>query len=171
MSNFSQSILPKMSWLPLVTFTLVLTGCGGEPKPAGLPKLHPVSLKFVQEGEPLDGVAVVLMPQSDSKWASGGVTDTNGVAVLKTHGKFVGVPAGKYKVRVHKQEISGEVSTTTDSTGLTTYGTAKTYDLVNPDYYKPDKTPFEIEVVEGKKQYEPIDLGKKVRILVPAMRY
>jgi hypothetical protein len=167
------SVFSKISWLPLVAFMLVLTGCGGEPKPDGLPQLYPVSLKFVQEGEPIDGLAVVLMPQSDSKWASGGVTDANGVAVLRTHGKFVGAPAGAYKVRVQKQETSGEVSTTTDSTGLTTYGTPKMYDLVNPDYFHPDKTPFAIEVVDGKgkNNFEPFDLGKKVHILVPRMKY
>ena len=170
MSVFSKPVFPKTSWLSLVVFILVLPGCGGEPKPEGFPKLHPVSLTFIQDGEPLVGASIVLMPQSDSKWASGGFTDAKGVAVFKTHGKFVGVPAGTYKVRIQKQETE-EASTATDSTGLTTYGTAKAYDLVNPDYYHPDKTPFAIEVVDGKNNFEPIDLGKKARILVPAMRY
>jgi len=163
------SVLSKTSWLPLVAFILVITGCGGEPKPDGFPKLYPVSLKFVQEGEPLEGASVVLVPQSDSKWASGGITDAKGVVTLRTHGKFAGVPAGTYKVRIQKQE-TGEVPTSTDSTGLTTYGTATAYDLVNPDYFLPDKTPFAIEVVAGKNNFE-FDLGKKAHILVPTMRY
>ena len=165
MSNYS-----KILWLPSVVFMLVLSGCGGEPKPEGLPKLHPVSLKFIQEGEPVEGAAVVLVPQSDSKWASGGVTDAKGVAVLRTHGKFIGVPAGTYKVRVQKQETEA-APTTTDSTGLTTYGISKAYDVVNPDYFHPDKTPLAIEVVNGKNNFEPFDLGKKARTLVHAMKY
>ena len=169
MSVFSKSIFPKRTWLPLVAFVLVLPGCGGEPKPDGFPKLHPVSLTFVQDGEPLEGASVILVPQSDSKWASGGITDAKGIAVLKTHGKFVGVPAGAYKVRIQKQE-TGEVPTSTDSTGLTTYGTATSYDVVPPEYFLPDKTPFAIEVVAGKNNFE-FDLGKKARSLVPAMRY
>jgi len=170
MSVFSKPIFSKMSWLPLVAFVLVLPGCSGESKPDGFPKLYPVALTFVQEGEPLEGAAVILVPQSDSKWASGGFTDAKGIAVLKTHGKFAGVPAGAYKVRVQKQE-TGEVPTSIDSTGLTTYGTASSYDVVHPDYFLPDKTPLAIEVVEGKNNFEPFDLGKKARTIVPAMRY
>jgi len=91
---------------------------------------------------------------------------TQGVATFRTHGKYVGVPAGKYKVMIQKCEV---VPKGVKNPEPGAYGPVDIYDLVNPNYFKPDKTPFEIEVVADKKknQFEPIDLGKKVRILVP----
>jgi prepilin-type N-terminal cleavage/methylation domain-containing protein/prepilin-type processing-associated H-X9-DG protein len=140
-----------------------LSGCG-EPKPDGLPKLYPISLKFTQEGEPLTEAAVVLLPQDGNKWSSGGATDAKGVATLGTHGKFAGVPVGKYKLLVQKQEVVPKGAKAPDPLGA--YGPVDVYDLVNPDYFILDKTPLAIEVVPGKNKFEPFELGKKVRTLV-----
>jgi len=153
-------ILQPFSICPVV-LCLVVAGCGGEPKPDGFPKLYPVSLKFIQEGEPCADTLVFLFPQEKSKWSSGGVTNSDGVAVLRTHGKFVGVPAGKYKLTVQKYET---VSKGSQNSELGAPIKIEVYDIIDANYRDPDKTPLEIEVVSGKNKFEPFDLGKKIRI-------
>ena len=156
----------RLSLVCPIVLCLAFVGCGGEPRPDGFPKLYPVSLTFIQEGEPVADAAVILLPQDDNRWSSGGATDANGVAVLRTHGRFLGVPVGKYKVMVTKQEIVPIGATTPDPLGA--YGLTNSYDLINPDFFNPNRTPFEIEVVSGRNQFEPIELGRKVRIRVPS---
>jgi len=160
-------LFSKILRLSLVcSIVLCLAGCGGEPRPDGFPTLYPVSLQFMQEGEPVAEAAVVLLPQDGSKWSSGGATDSDGIATFRTHGKFSGVPAGRYKVMVTKQEVVPRGAAAPDPLG--TYGgPVDVYDLISPDFFQPDATPLEIEVVSGRNTFEPIDLGKKVRIRVP----
>ena len=158
--SMSLSFFSKIFWLPLVALMPVLTGCG-VPKPDGFPKLYPVSLKFLQEGEPCGDTMVFLLPEDESKWSSGGVTNSEGVAVLRTHGKFVGVPAGKYKITVQKNAILSKGSQSSEIGAPTVF---EIYDVINPDYGDRDKTPLEIEIGAGKKKFEPFELGKKVHI-------
>ena len=156
MSNFS-SIAQRFPVYSLV-FCFVLTGCG-EPKPEGFPTLYPLTLTFVQDGGPCADTTIILVPQDSNPWTTGGVTDANGVVTFRTHGKHSGVPAGTYKITASKIEQEfiygpgGEVQK------------ANNYCLINPDYGSPDKSPFAIEVVAGKNNFEPFDLGKKVRVL------
>jgi hypothetical protein len=146
MLNQTTSRLSPFCFLVLcVTFA----GCGGEPKPDGLPTLYQVSLTFTQDGEPCVDVNVPLIPLDGSPWGVGGKTNEKGVATFITHGKFSGVPAGKYRVEVSKYE-----------TEIDSKGDPLLYTLIDPAL-----PPIEIEIT-GKDKFEPFDLGKKVRELV-----
>ena len=141
---------------------LFMSGCG-QPRPDGLPNLYPVTLKFMQEGAPCTDALVSLTPESDGQWAVGGITDSNGNAALLTHGRYPGVPAGKYKVAVIKTEtelIGPPPTGTEDAVGSTTYN------LIDPVYSISSSTTLAIEVVAGKNSFPPFDLGKKVREIV-----
>jgi hypothetical protein len=141
-------------------FTCGLTGCG-EPKPDGLPKLQPVSLSFIQEGQPCENASVHLNPVDENPWAVGGTADSTGTVVFRTHGKYSGAPAGKYKVTVSKtdrEEIGPPPKDMFDIQQETVM-----YDLVDPVYSNPATTPLEIEVEPGKHFSKTFDLGKKIR--------
>ena len=116
-----------------------------------MPKLYPVSLMFTQEDAPCEGAGVFLNSQDGNMWPVGGSTDKDGVVVLKTQGQYPGVAPGKYKITVSKTESEGE----------------KSFDVIAPDYGSSTKSPFDIEVVAGKNNFEPFELGKKVRVLRP----
>ena len=85
--------------LLFISLCLAVVGCS-DPKPAGFPKLYQVSMIFMQENEPCADVTIMLFPLDDNKWPSGGKTNANGIATFITHGKFSGVPAGKYRIEV-----------------------------------------------------------------------
>jgi len=157
-------LLSKTSPLPLVCFSvllLTLSGCS-EPRPAGLPKLYPVTLQFTQGGEPCAEAAISLIPESDSPWGSGGVTDANGRVTLSTHGKYPGIPAGIYKITVNKAEVElvGPAPV-----GMWDNQASRAYSLIDPIYTVPSTTTLSIEVGKGTKSFPPFDLGKKVREL------
>ena len=157
-------LFSKISRLPLmcsVIFLIILSGCGGEPKPDGFPTLYPVSLQFMQEGKPCAEASVGLVPQDGSKWATGGSTDSNGIVTFKTHGKFPGVPEGKYKIVISKHER--EESGPAPQSMYEAQKTLEVYDLIDPDYSIPEKTSLEIEIRPGKNSFDPFDLGKEIR--------
>ena len=135
-----------------------MVGCS-EPTPDGMPPLYSVTLQFQQEGVPLDEASIRLIPQFDNPWASGGSTNAKGEVFLKTHGKYDGVPAGKYKISVNKFVSEGELP----KIGVYT-PPMKHFNLVETQYTSPNETPLEIEVVKGKNKFPPFDLGKAVRL-------
>jgi hypothetical protein len=147
---------------------IVCLGCS-QPKPDGLPKLYPIALNFVQEGEPCVGVSIVLVPQDGNRWIVGGVTDVKGVATFYTHGKYPGVPAGKYKItamKIKREQIEPSPKDMSPKEMLNTSPqTVKFYHLINPDYSSQEKSPLVIEVIAGKNNFDSFDLGKKVHIL------
>ena len=147
----------------LLSATLVLSlGCQRETRPAGMPELHPVALTFTQDGTPLAGATVRLVPQDTSNtWYSGGHTDERGIAVIQTDRKYPGVPAGTYKVTVSKLEMPAPASA--DLSPLDAPPGGSTYDLVPSEYAHPDKTPLQLTVTAGENQQE-FDLGAAVRI-------
>ena len=142
--------------------SLGVLGCS-EKLPDGMPKLYKVTLVFQQEGVPVSGASVRLVPQFTSQWGVGGSTNAQGQVQLKTHGEYVGVPAGKYKICVTKNESEGELPRMDRPTAP-----MKHFNLVEAQYSSPDKTTLEIEITDGKNKFEPFDLGKAVRVeLVP----
>jgi hypothetical protein len=131
---------------------LLFSGCGQQ-LPDGMPTLYPCKITLTQEGKPAVNASVILHPivQGDKYWAISSFSDTNGVAVMSTNGKYKGVPAGTYKITVEKlqEEHLG----------------AKGYymvDFIDPQYRTPDKTPLEIEVAESRsKNVFSFELGKE----------
>ncbi|MDR2346831.1 MAG: Ig-like domain-containing protein [Planctomycetaceae bacterium] len=77
-------------------------GCNRVPVPDELKNLYPVTITVTDGNQAIEGVAVSLSAKtSGGAWASRGVTNTQGVAVIQTSrasytGK--GAPAGDYKV-------------------------------------------------------------------------
>lgn len=139
------------------------SGCNRQPQPNDLPKLYRRSIKLVQENKPLADASVFLAPLDDSKWNAGGSTDASGVATLYTHGLYQGVPAGKYKVIIDKNEI--EVNSHFVLDGGQKKFQDTTYSLVDLKYTKRDVTPLELEV-SGKNETPVFDLGPAVRARV-----
>ncbi|MDR1958393.1 MAG: hypothetical protein LBQ54_05040 [Planctomycetaceae bacterium] len=146
----------------VVFCALFAFGCS-EPLPDGMPPLYPVTLTFQQEGAPLEEASIRLIPQFPCEWISGGSTDAGGRVQLKTHGKYHGVPAGKYKICVNKFHSEGELPTMDKPTKPMTH-----YNLVETQYTLPNQTPLEIEVIAGKNEFPPFDLGKVTQIELAA---
>ncbi|MDR0608794.1 MAG: hypothetical protein LBG58_01665 [Planctomycetaceae bacterium] len=91
----------------LCTITILFSaGCGGVPVPNELKNLYPVTITVTNGDQAMEEVAVSLSAKtSGGAWASRGVTNAQGVAVIQTSrasytGK--GVPAGEYKVALIK---------------------------------------------------------------------
>lgn len=139
-------------------------GCSSEPdRPANMPELHPVTLTVVQGGTPVDLASIRLIPDlHSSPWYSGGSTDESGVVEVRTHGKYLGVPEGTYRVTVTKIEMP-ETQTGSLSDINQSPKQDSTYDLVDPQFTNPTKTPLRLEVAPGTNAKE-FDLGAPVRI-------
>ncbi|MFG0262836.1 MAG: carboxypeptidase regulatory-like domain-containing protein, partial [Novipirellula sp. JB048] len=75
-----------------------------------MPELYPATVTITQEGDGLADATVTLYPEDPAlrRWAVGGVTDENGTATLRTHVKFPGAPAGRFKVMVNKTVTEGD---------------------------------------------------------------
>lgn len=163
--------------VPICVFSLfafTLQGCGARAKPADMPALQPCSITFIQEGKPLSGANIILhSSDSDFKWGVGGVTDENGVVVLKTNGFYDGVPVGTYKISLTKLISDGPPppSSLPDDEDERTkimneYAKQVThYSTIPAEFRKKDSTSLEIEVVKGKNE-KTLDLGKEVKDII-----
>jgi len=158
----------------LLMFIQLLSGCGGDKRPPGFPKLYPVSLKVMQEGQPLSEAAVSLSISDRSMtWSIGGVTDEQGIVVLWTHGKFRGAPAGMFKVAVNKLYNEGEKEMI-EAGNREDFATAakiqvNSFSYVKEEYNSVDTTPIEIEITSKSKMID-IDAGPAVKIKRAYMR-
>ncbi|MDR2704683.1 MAG: carboxypeptidase-like regulatory domain-containing protein [Planctomycetaceae bacterium] len=134
-------------------FLVLVVGCSGEQRPEGMPTLYPCTITITQDGKPLAGAMVTLYTESseDRRWSSGGTTNPQGVISIKVLGKYLGAPAGTYKVTVEKQEIEN-----VDSNSY--YHIS----LVETQYIKVQDTPLKIEVTpQGVNQT--FDVGKPIQ--------
>ncbi|EMI15500.1 secreted protein [Rhodopirellula maiorica SM1] len=153
------SNLPRL--VLLATVLSVLVGCASEEMPEGLPDLYPVTLTVHQGGAPLAGASVQLVASdpSLSRWVSGGSTDQNGEAVVMTHGKYLGAPAGKFKVTVNKTQTEGNA--TGNDPGVSSE--VKMFDLVEAKYRVVTTTPIEVEITAGENKLDVIEVGSPVK--------
>lgn len=145
---------------------LFFTGCFGEKRPEGFPKLYPLSIEIVQEGTPLVGAGVALVSDDAnlSRWPSGGVTDEKGIVQIHTY-QYPGAPEGSFKVTVTKTLTEGAQS---DILATGKGNTQKVYELVDSKYSVADKTPLTIEVKAGTTPVSKLDVGKKVKTFISA---
>lgn len=138
-----------------------------------MPKLYPASVTVTQEGKPLAGAMVQLIPEDsvNSAWGPGGTTNASGVVVLQTNGKYKGAPLGKYKVTVTKREQEPHPNPELAQGGPRTPEFAKfqeigrnlkVYSYVESQYGSIAETPLNIEVTAKEKNYT-IDAGKAVK--------
>jgi hypothetical protein len=139
--------------LPFVILSAVFYFCGCAPSlPKGMPPLYPCTITLTQEGVPLEGASVALIPEDTTlTFVFAGATTSAGNVEMYSHGKHRGVPAGKYKLIVTKndKEIQNE----------------KIWEvsLVDIQYTTPDKSPLQVEIAKKKNKFD-FELGKAVRI-------
>lgn len=154
--------------VPLFFAVLFLSvmGCA-KPMPEGLEKLYPVELTIVQEGVPLDGATVSLASLDSSlNFALGGKTNAEGKLTLYTQGKYLGIPAGKYKVRVLKiaqTELPPRPATLSgpefEAWRKQTAGMkVESWSVIEKQYSELGTTPLELEVTG--KTTSTFDVGK-----------
>ena len=159
------------SLITLLLMAFLMTGCWGEPRPAGMPKLYPASIVVTQEGTPLEGASVQLFPEdsANSQWGPGGMTDASGVAELRTNGKYPGAPLGSYKVVVTKHGFEPhphpEWADLPESDPnrwkyLQIQEGLKAFELVETKYSLLKETPLRVEITAKEKTY-PVDAGSK----------
>jgi hypothetical protein len=162
-------------FVSVLFLSVALLGCGsGSNTPAGMPPLFSTAITIVQEGVPLAGASVVLIPDDGSQdWYVVGATDASGVAEMMASSRWSGSPKGKYKVIVRKFESDPSqitpVPDDADEAARNAYDRAvsnerlNSYVLVEPVFSDPDKTPLTL-TVDGKTT-ETFDVGKAVKIL------
>ena len=138
-----------------------------------MPTPYPTVISIIQDGQPLQGVSIALIPmESTNSWNAGGMTDATGKASLLTLTKYDGVVPGKYYVIVTKRESDvskfEQPDPETDPEGYAKYmqeslkEQVPSYDLIDPKFSKISPTAETIDVVEGKNE-KTIDVGKAVR--------
>lgn len=156
----------------------LIVGCVGEPRPAGMPRLYPVSITVTQEGEPLEGALLQLFAEdsANARWGPSGVSNSSGVATLFTEGKYKGVPLGEFKVVVTKSEREPHphpewADLPYGDPNFQRYGAIsrglKTFNYVELQYGSVADTPLSIDITAGKKTYT-IDVGKQSKTEVRA---
>jgi hypothetical protein len=119
--------------------------------PKGMPPIYPCTITLTQEGVPLEGASVALIPEDTTlTFVFAGATTSSGSVEMYSHGKHRGVPAGKYKLTVIKNdhEIQNKKIWTVS--------------LVDVQYCKPDTSPLQVEIAETKNKFT-FELGKAVR--------
>jgi hypothetical protein len=142
----------------------LFSGCTDSSRPKDLPQLHPCTLTFTQDGKPLDGAVIALVPTGETvgKYQASTVTNAAGKAAFSTYG-FSGVPAGRYKVTV-KKNIESDLEYGKDDYGDQIVIGGTTYRLVEPKYSSAETTPFEIDIPLTKSTTLSFDTGKAVKI-------
>lgn len=165
--------IQKLSVVFLVLGFVLHGGCDrGPAKPKNMPELFPCRITITQAGNPLEGAAVVLAPMSgNTAWISQGATDAQGVAEIKTHVDFKGVPEGEYAVRVSKVEMTPSAvsdKAPTDPVEYVEWDKVKrtekrlTYRYVKPEFDDSKKTPHKITITQGKNEAT-FDVGEPIK--------
>ena len=164
-----------MKHLPIFATLFIaisIIGCSGAPHPDGLPKLYSCTITIKQDGKPLEGAGVQLYdPTVTNRWTVSGVTNASGVAVIRTHGNFVGAPSGRFKVIVSKtvMEGGGGYDDTVPQKERKPLEPTRVYSLVGKEYTSRETTPLEI-IIDSKKKSETFDLGTAERILIQTIK-
>jgi hypothetical protein len=83
---------------------IFFVGCRPKPQPPEeMPQLVPCKIEVSFGNEKLEKVSVVIRPKDGSRWSAGGLTDSDGQAVMKTAGPFEGVVPGEYIISFEKK--------------------------------------------------------------------
>ncbi len=80
-------------------------GCNQTKLPDGMPNLVSWKVKVTQESKPLEG-ARVEFKGAKAAYVIEGITDAQGIAVMKTNGQYPGVPADDYTAAVTKEVLT-----------------------------------------------------------------
>jgi hypothetical protein len=131
--------------------------------------LYPCTITVTQAGQPLVDATISLVLKDGSRpWVISGSTDANGIAVMCTQIHFSGVPAGEYKVCVFKTiKESQPITIPPPTPESVAVQIIPSYYVVEPEYDRFDKTPFEISVSTKSKNQVSFDVGKPIKKRVP----
>jgi hypothetical protein len=129
----------------ITILTLFICGCRKPERPEGMPDLTPCIVSVTFGGEKLEGVGVQLHSQDPAtkEWVSGGRTDVNGKAFLKTGTYFDGAVPGNYIISFQKfaeQEFSPD-------------GMALQSKPLIPKKYMPGQSKETITITKEQKEY------------------
>lgn len=140
------------------------TGCG-QKTPDGMPPLLPLTLQVTQMGQPFPEASVSLLPvDGSSTWSSGGLTGPDGSLVVFTHGKYSGIPAGKYKVTVDCVTSDPPAPKNASLEEMDAHNRKHpAFRIVPIEYTERNSTPLEIEVVKGTNRLT-VDVSEKVKL-------
>ena len=153
----------------LFSFLLLMTGCSGEKNPEGMPDLYPCHVTITQAGAPLADAEVTLVSSEPgmNKWPVFGKTDQNGIAQIKTYGKYEGAPSGVFSVTVQKEEFvydtAGKRKNEVDNP---LPSIKERYSLVDKKMTDAKTSPLSVQV-EKKENKLTLNVGEKVRIAIP----
>ena len=176
-SKMKGAVELKMRNFTLLTICVMvaasLVGCKKDPRPEGLPKLYPISVKIVQEGEPLEGAHVAFVSSDPQlmRWPCGGQTGADGIAKINTYG-FDGAPEGVFKVTVSKYETEGGMTAEESVAAMQSDSKdppkgESVYNLVAPDFGNSSKTTLSVEVKAVEVNETPeFDVGKAERTVI-----
>ena len=165
----------------ILSLTLALAaGCQRAiEKPANLPQLFPLTVTVLQEGTPVPGAFVRLLPDDPAMpWSCGATTDAGGEAVIKTIGQYPGAPAGRYKVLISKLETPPTTGTDLSNLSVSRKPAApapappagtQSVNRIDPKFALPSATPLAIQVAEGQAEAS-FDVGAPVREAIKAPR-
>ena len=150
MSKYAVSLLVLLSSLCLVA------ACKKSDYPEGFPKIHPIQLKVVEDGAPVEGVQVVVKynDRDLAKWRTSAFSNADGVVKLMTRG-FEGAPEGEGVFLLEKRDpamIQG-------ADGRYMLGDNKNH--LDDRFSDPDETPFKASIPKKQKGEIVIDLGSE----------
>lgn len=107
--------MKPFAFIGIILACSAMTGCGGG---EGRPALVPVTGKILLGSEPLVGAQVLLLPERDEKSTYGrpssAITDDAGQFRPTTYQTGDGLPIGKYKIGIVKNEYEGTGGRTYD---------------------------------------------------------
>ena len=167
--NHHRSLPFLFSFSVLLFAILVVAGCGK--RYPGKERLYPVSITVTDNGAPFTRATVILVREGGPTIINaGGVTDTNGVAQIKTDAQWPGVPVGTYKVMLNKdvappRDLSDEEYQKLDFEAKEAYDKkmhAKWMSMPQlvPKILRGPQSPLEIEVTSSSDNTASFDIGK-----------
>jgi hypothetical protein len=150
----------------LICYIVVTSGCG-EKLPEGLPALFPAALTITLEGKPFANAMVSLSSADNAhSWTSGGMTDQHGQLTVYTHGKYSGIPAGKYKVTVDCIVSDEPLPQNPTMEQIDEHNRKHpSFRIVPLEYTEKTTTPLEIEITQGKNTLT-LDIAKSVKVKI-----
>ena len=145
-----------VSFLVLLACLCFVSACRRTDYPEGFPKIHPVKLKVVENGVPVEGVQVVVHynDYNLTKWRVSGFSGSDGVVNLSTRG-FPGAPEGEGVFLAEKRDPPIKQ----DENG--NYVAASSENQLEEHFSDPEETPFKASIPKKQSGLIVIDLGNE----------
>ncbi|MBR2693715.1 MAG: hypothetical protein IKE69_05835 [Thermoguttaceae bacterium] len=140
----------------LLSCLCFVSACRKTDYPAGFPKIHPVQIKVVENGSPMEGVQVVVHYNDNSltKWRTSGFAGSDGIVKLMTRG-FEGAPEGEAVFLLEKRDPPVKQ----DENGNLVAG--NTENQLDDRFSDPEETPFKGSISKKQSGIIVIDLGSE----------